>query len=139
MYHASMHDTYMTQISKIPLDKKTEIKILQNLELILAKLGKREEMGDFLFSLLTRTEKLMLAKRLAIVILLKEGISQTTISSVLKVTRATVSRIQLIDEARGSGFTAAFKKHLHEENTKEIRESLLKIAGYSIRAASGRT
>ncbi len=134
-----MHDTYMPQISRIPMDRKTETKVLENLELVLAKLGQREEMKDFLFSLLTTTEKLMLAKRLAIIILLREGVPQSTISNSLKVTRATVSRMQLVSEARGAGFSIAFKKYLTEQNIKEVKEALLKLASYSIRAAGGRT
>lgn len=133
-----MHDVIMPQLSKRKLDKKIEVKIVENLELILAKLGQKKEIGDFLFSLLTPTERLMLAKRLTIILLLKEGVKQENISQALKVTQSTVSRMQLVSSARGQGFDLAFKKFIHEQNVQDVKETLLKLASYSIRAAGGR-
>lgn len=46
-------------------------------------------------SLLTPTERLMLAKRLGILFLLKEKMSETSIADTLKTTQTTVSRINL--------------------------------------------
>ena len=128
----------MPQVSRIPLNKRLEAEILENLELVMAKLSHKEDMKGFLFSLLTRTEKLMLAKRLAIVILLREGISHSNVAASLKVTRATVSRIELIGEARGEGFKLALKKYVREQNLNDLKNGLIKLSGYSIRAAGGR-
>ena len=128
----------MPQLSKRKLDKETEMEIMSSLELILAKLSQKEEMRAFLLSILTATERLMLAKRLAVTFLLREGVPQDRIAEGLKVTQATVSKLQLITQARGQGFEIAYKKLIHEENIQDLKKLLLKLAKYSIKASSGR-
>ncbi|MBI2420491.1 MAG: hypothetical protein HYV38_00190, partial [Candidatus Levybacteria bacterium] len=108
-----------------------------NFNIILADILRESEMESFLNSLLTKTERIMLAKRVAIAILLRESIPQTSISSSLNVTQATVSRMQLFLEARGEGYDIAFKKLANEKTFKEFKKLLIRIAGYSVRAASG--
>lgn len=127
----------MPHVSRIKLDKKAERNLIKNLSLILAKIKKEEEMNIFLISLLTPTERLMLAKRIAIIILLKEGVSESHIASALHVTRVTVSRLQFFWEARGEGYGIALKILENEKLMKEFRDGLLKLVAYSIRAAGG--
>jgi len=73
VYHKLVYDTHMPHISRKKLDKTAEHKLLQTLELVLAKITRVEEVDIFFLSLLTPTERVMLAKRLAIIILLNEG------------------------------------------------------------------
>ncbi|PIR79740.1 MAG: hypothetical protein COU25_03775 [Candidatus Levybacteria bacterium CG10_big_fil_rev_8_21_14_0_10_35_13] len=127
----------MPHVSKRKLDKLKEEELVHSFNLVLAKISNEKEMQDFLGSLLTITERVMLAKRLAIAILLKEGISQNRISSALNVTQATVSRMQLFLEVRGQGYNIAFKKLISEKILAEFKKYLLKLASYSIRAAGG--
>lgn len=126
----------MPHVSKIKLDKELETNLINSLYVVLGKTNKKETI-DFLSALLTPTEKLMLAKRLAIVVLLNEEVPEYKIAQGLHVTRITVSRMNLFWEARGAGFDIAFKKLMEEKNWGQFKKSLLKIAGYSIRAASG--
>lgn len=128
----------MPQLSKRKLDKKTESEIIATFDLILAKLSQKEEMRAFLLSILTPTERLMLAKRLAVIFLLKEGVPQDKIAEALKVTQATVSKLQLTIEARGEGFGLAYKKLIREENVQDLKRLLLQLAKYSVKAAGGR-
>ncbi|HVF68998.1 MAG TPA: Trp family transcriptional regulator, partial [Xanthomonadales bacterium] len=79
----------MPHVSKNKLDKKTEDNLIQTLELVLSKLTKDAEIKGFLLSLLSPTERLMLAKRLAIAMLLKENLPATHIAHTLHVTRDT--------------------------------------------------
>lgn len=127
----------MPHISKRKLDKKTEKELIRNFDLVLTKISKDTEMQDFLGSLLTSTERVMLAKRLAIAVLLKENVSQENIANALCVTQATISRMQLFLEARGQGDNIAFKKLTNEKVLAEFKKYLLRIAAYSIRAAGG--
>ena len=94
-------------------------------------------MDAFLLSFLTPTEKIMLAKRLAAIILIKEGLPHSHISSSLHLTRATISKLELFLEARGEGYNVALQILKNEKLFEEIKISLLKLAGYSIRAAGG--
>ena len=127
----------MPHVSKIKLNNKNQEALIKNLEVILTKINKSDDMEYFLTSLLTPTEKLMLAKRIAIVILLKEGVSESNISNALHVTRVTVSRMQYFFEARGQGYEIAIKILEKEKLTKELRKVLLALVKYSARAAGG--
>lgn len=127
----------MPHVSRIKLEGKTEQALIRNLELILSKISKEEDMTDFLTSLLTPTEKLMLAKRIAIIILLKEGISESHIASFLHVTRVTVSRLRFFFEAHGKGYNIALKVLASQKLMKELRNTLLRLVKYSVRASRG--
>lgn len=127
----------MPHISRIKLDKKTENKLIKTLELVFTKITREEEMRGFLLSLLTPTERLMLAKRLAIIILLREGVPESRVATTLHVTRITVSRMQLFLEARGQGYEIALKILKKEKLIQELKTILLKLASYSVRAAGG--
>ena len=74
----------MPHVSKKRLDKRQEKELIRNFELVLTKISNDSQMHDFLGSLLTPTEKVMLAKRLAIVVLLKEEIPQASVVSAFK-------------------------------------------------------
>lgn len=128
----------MPHISRSNLKKETEQKLIHSLYLVLSKIQDYDAMESFLFALLSKTEQLMLAKRLTIIILLKEGISETRISTTLHVTRETVSRIKLLYETRGQGYEIALKKLEEEKVFAEFKNILISLARYSIRAAGGR-
>lgn len=127
----------MPQVSKIKLDKKIEEKLVYNLKLILTKVNKYEDMDSFITSLLTPTERLMLAKRIAIIVLIKENLPDSKIASALHVTRVTVSKMRYFLEARGEGYEVVIRVLNNERLMKELRSFLSKLAGYSIRAAGG--
>ncbi len=128
----------MPHVSRNKLTKTVENQLTTTLELVLARISKEEEMKDFLLSLLTPTERVMLAKRLAIIILLKEGLPESHIAEALHVTRITVSRMQLFLEARGKGYEIALQVLQDEKVMQDIKTLLLKLAGYAVRAAGGR-
>jgi uncharacterized protein YerC len=138
MYHKLVYDTFMPHVSRNKLTKTVENQLTTTLELVLARIAKEEEMKDFLLSLLTPTERIMLAKRLAIIILLKEGLPESHIADALHVTRITVSRMQLFLEARGKGYEIALQVLQNEKVMQDIKTLLLKLAGYAVRAAGGR-
>lgn len=79
----------MTHVSKLKMDSKISLRIKKNL--IASSALQR---GLVLESLLTSTETLMLAKRLALIIMLQRGDSTYRISKVLKVSISSVLRFQ---------------------------------------------
>ncbi|MBI2443321.1 MAG: helix-turn-helix domain-containing protein [Candidatus Levybacteria bacterium] len=137
MHHISIYDTDVPHVSRFKLKKHDEEQLIRSLDVVLTKLSKEEELSGFLSSLLSPTERLMLAKRLAIIVLLKEGFSQVDISRALHITRETVSRMQLLHEAKGEGYELALKKLDEEKSMLELKKLLINIARYSIRAAGG--
>lgn len=128
----------MPHVSRVKLEGRIEREVLNTLNLVLTKLSKEEDIEKFILALMTHTERLMLAKRLAIIILLREGMTESQIANAINVTRVTVSRMQLFLEARGEGYNLALKVVKNEELLNEIKSNLIKVASYAARAAGGR-
>lgn len=128
----------MPHLSRFKLSKRAEEEIVKNLEIVLTKLSKEDDMKEFLLSLLTPTERVMLAKRLSMVVLIKEGVPESHIASTLHVTRETVSRMQLFLEARGKGYDSAFNKLKNDKLLKEFRTFLIDLVKYALSASGGK-
>lgn len=127
----------MPHLSQRILDSKTRKQITETLELVLGKLNKAET-NTFLFSILSETERLMLAKRLAIALLINAGVDHLAIAENLCVTKETVSRIDLALMKRPQGFALAEKKIDEDKMMQDLKKALIKLASYSIKAAGGR-
>lgn len=128
----------MPHVSKKKLPDKTLRQILDSFLFVLTSTKKKEEMSKFLDAFLSNTEKIMLAKRLAIVFLLSEGVEETKISETLLVTQSTVSRIKLWYETKGSGYKIAIIKLKKQKLLGELKLLALEVARRGIRAAGGR-
>ena len=89
----------MPRVSPRPLKKEIEKEITANLDWTFSQLKSEPVAKDFLEDFLTAEERLMLAKRLAVVYLLKEGFSYGKISEALKITPVTIGKIRLISKS----------------------------------------
>lgn len=127
----------MPHVSRYKLPKKIEAELISKLNLVLTHIGKNDEMVGFLDALLTPTEKLMLAKRLAIIVLLEQRLPESKIADILHVTRITVAKMQLFYEARGAGFKIALRKLEEQKMLDDFKKLLISLARYSIKAAGG--
>lgn len=85
----------MPHVSKRKLDQKTFDKIFKKLVIVLERAQSKQKLISVLDELLTETEKIMLAKRLAIILLLCGETPQHRIAEVLLVSPTTVSKIAL--------------------------------------------
>ncbi len=131
-----MHN--MPHVSKRKLKERAEKELTKSLQTVLTKINNYQEIGSFLDSLLSDTERLMLAKRLAIVVLLEEKIPESTIANVLSVTRETVARQRYRLELKGVGYKIALKKLAEEKMLQSFKNLLLSFARYYARTAGGR-
>lgn len=128
----------MPHVSRNRLPLKTEKELTESLNLVFSTISKRDEMLRFLSSLLTDTEKLMLAKRLAVIVLIKEEIPDSDIAESLHVTRVTVSRLRYYYEARAKeGYDIALAKIKNDKVLAGVKRFLLALADYSVKAAGG--
>ncbi len=84
----------MTQVSRIPLNKKSKDEIIAKLAECLANLKNERKISEFLDDFLTTTEKLMLAKRLGVALLIEAGLDYREISNQLKVSTATILQVK---------------------------------------------
>lgn len=121
----------MPQISKRHMNPKIEARMFDVFFKSLTDLGKREDVEAYLYDLLSPVERTMLAKRLAIAVLLTKDFSYVAIADVLKVSFPTISSISIWMKHSGKGFEKVIKKILREEEVqktlKDIERSLAKF------------
>lgn len=128
----------MPQVSRNKLGQQEEAELKEALNLVLTGISKRDEMIKFLNSLLTDIEKLMLAKRLAIIVLIKKGLGDTAISNALHVTRITVLKMRYFYESRAKeGYDIALNKIENEKFLQGVKRVIIALADYSSKAAGG--
>jgi len=86
----------MTKLPRRSLQMKTKEKILDNLTVFINSLENRNETEAFSSFFLSRTERLVLAKRLQIAILLLQGHNYQAIGEILDTSANTISKINNI-------------------------------------------
>ena len=140
MYHASIHDTMVivTPLSRWQLSTQEEEKIKDVFGKKLAEITDAGEMRSMMKTLLSRSEYLMLAKRLVAFVLIEEGYPDVEIGRILHVTRATANRFRLT-------YRYAKEKNeplvriVHEVRASEVMKEILKsLVKYAVAAAGGK-
>lgn len=93
----------MSQVSKRPIKPEIIERMLELLQKSFAKLDNKDAVSDFLEDILTPTERVMIAKRLAMALLLNRGWDHDAICRYLKVSTSTVTyfKNKLKGSARG--------------------------------------
>ena len=114
----------MPHLSKQRLQKETYVKINRELGKALEKLVRVNKKEAFMYELLTFTERVMLAKRLAIILMLDRDNSYYEIQHTLKVSPSTVARF---DEAIGRGKHARLIPSIKKGRAEEILEEIIKL------------
>lgn len=123
----------MTQVSRYPIAKEIEARIFEILLKTIADLKNSEEINGFLEDFLSPVEKIMLAKRLSIAVLLAKGYDYRQIRNILRVTPSTIASVNLTLKYKGSGYKRVVEKILAAERIDEfwqkIDEILSEISG----------
>jgi len=125
----------MPHVSRRRLPKKTLEKILDSLILVFSRTGKKKEMAELMDALLSETERLMLAKRIAVIFLLSEGVKEGSIADALNVTPFTVSRLKLWYETKGFGYRVAIKELKKQKDIEFLKDLALKLTASFIKSA----
>ena len=110
----------MPHISSIKINDKDLQKIHSQLISIFDTAGTNRRSDVLIKEFLTYTEKIMLSKRLAILFMLDEGVSQNHISRVLSVSLSTISIISLKFEQN----KYPYLEDIMKKNRKTIWDSL---------------
>lgn len=113
----------MVQISKGKLSEAILFKLFELFFQIVGKKNKKEEFLKVINDLFSPVERIMIAKRIAIIYLLLKKIDQTTIRHVLKVSSSTVAKYSLLIE-KTTGITEEFNKLLRKEKIARFLEDL---------------
>lgn len=97
----------MPKVSKNLLSEKTQKQIADVLFVGLANMRDRAAVASFLRNLLTPTERVMLAKRFMVALLIKRGFEYRKICTMLKISHATVNVVRRELEQWGEGYRLA--------------------------------
>ncbi|MBI2609870.1 hypothetical protein HYW53_01710 [Candidatus Giovannonibacteria bacterium] len=119
IYHTMPH------VSKRKLKKKVYSKIETNFIEVFLKFRSRKETSLLLNDLLTRTERVMLSKRIAIVLMLESGYSFSTIERTLKVTKQTIVRFMKMRKSGKFRYLEAKKESKENDSLIEFLEKFL--------------
>ncbi len=114
----------MAQVSKRYLQKQVEERILDLFWTSLSTLSTKEKVANFLDDLLSHTEKIMLAKRLAIAFMLKKDHSYPVINNLLKVSDQTIWNVKTNLTHRGKGYKMAIEQIMNKEKWETFWQGL---------------
>lgn len=113
----------MARISRFKLSDQTLDKLFSLFFEIVGKKQNKEEFKKTIIDLLSPVERIMIAKRVAIIYLLMKQIDQRTICQVLKVSSGTVAKFSLLME-KSEGIVPTFRRLLKSEKLVEFFEDI---------------
>lgn len=105
----------MAQVSKYPISKEVEKRIFEILLKTIADLRSAGEIDEFLQDFLSPVEKIMLAKRLSIAVLLAKGYDYAEIRKILRVSPPTIAQVAISLKYAGRGYKNVVERILREE------------------------
>lgn len=110
----------MTQVSKYPISKDIYDRCWEIFTKTLIGIRDSKDVNEIVADLLTRTERIMLTKRLAIAYLLTQGYEYREINKVLHVSFQTVATVNNALRYGSNGYKKAVSRILRDEQLKEI-------------------
>lgn len=114
----------MTRVSKRYLQKNIEKRMFQIFWQSFIDLKSEKDTIEFCQDLLSEAEKVMLAKRLAIVVLLEKGWKYEDISRILKVSTSTINAVRVKLSYLGQGYRKAVNNILKREEISSFFANL---------------
>lgn len=117
----------MTQISKSDLSPLVKSEIYNQLNHVVSECRDENEVELLFSELLTKTERIVIAKRLFIAVMLTKGYSYRDIRLVLGVSFPTVRSVQFWLEHGGKGYKQAVERILLEKKNIKILTVIDKI------------
>lgn len=110
----------MPHVSRSPIEKDVYFQIVDGLNWLLTDIKSEATMKLFMYDFFTKTERLMLAKRLAIALMISQGYETDIIKQVLKVSTGTVYRMREWLERGGKGLRLGLTKLAHQEKVSHF-------------------
>ncbi len=120
----------MTQISKKLLNSDAFHELFESFDWLIINLKNRDEVFECFKDLLTKHERVIIAKRIAILFLLSKGFTIEAISFHLKVSCATVIRLKRLMDDDTVGYNIIIKKLNAMQTSKRTNEKLKSIVSF---------
>ena len=127
----------MAQVSKRPIRKEVVDRMYEILYQTVKDLKTDQEIKEFLDDFLSPVERIMLAKRLAIALLLTKGYRYETIAYTLKVTPPTIAAVAISLRYTGRGYKRVAEKILRQEKIKDFLDKIDDVIADSVPAGKG--
>ncbi len=114
----------MSQVSKTHLEATIQKELYDQFSFIISELKSSTEVEDFFSEFLTRTERIMLSKRLGIAVLLTKGYTYRDTRHVLHVSFPTIRSVQFWLDHGGKGYKAAVEKIVSRQTLAAFFEKI---------------
>lgn len=114
----------MSQVSKYPISKNVSDRIFEIFLETFVKIKSKNEADQFITDLLSPTEKIVLAKRLAIAFLLEKGHDYRAIQHILHVSAPTIASVNNARTYGSEGYKNLITKILKEESLNNALGSI---------------
>lgn len=128
----------MTQVSRRPLKKEVEEKLFEVFWEVFELMRTKKEAESFLKELLTPTEEIMLAKRVAVALMLLKGYDYREIQDSLNVSATTVGKVSLWLRRGGEGYRRILEKIIKRQKVEEFWEKVDGFLGKVLPPPKGR-
>lgn len=116
----------MVRVSRFKLPEETLNKLLDLFFEVVGKKNSKIAFNETVIDLLSPIERLMVAKRIAIMYLILKDIDHRTICFALKVSMATVSKYRIIME-RSNGIVPTLRQMIKHDQMKLMLEELYSL------------
>ena len=118
----------MPHISKHRVEGKVLQVIQDHFAVLLSRMQKKNDIHMVFGDLLTQTERTMIAKRLAIILMLERGHSFRVISKTLRVSEATISVMRDRLDKESGGFEKIINHFSSKHGPQNVEQAIMKIA-----------
>lgn len=120
----------LTQISKKLLKKNLFYELFDNFDWLIVNLNSREDVFNCFKDLLTKHEKIMIAKRVGILLLLHNELTIREIQKIINVSSATIVRYKRLIDENSESYKIIIKKMEKMESTRRFYEKIHHIYGF---------
>lgn len=126
----------MSQLSKLPVRRDLETQMFALFSSTILTMKDKNELDAFLSDLLSPIEKMMLAKRLAIALMLEKEYTYPMIGKTLRVTPTTIASVSMQLRYAGKGYKKIVERILADENYEDFWSTVEDVVESTIVAKS---
>lgn len=129
----------MSQVSKLPVKEEIYKNIFELFLTLFTKTFTHSHAENLLNELFTPTEKIVIAKRLGIAVLLKKGYNYNTIQQVLRVSKPTIAFINNQFKYQKNGLNYFTEEVIKDQKLSEYLDTIINnvLKGFSMTKGSG--
>lgn len=122
----------MPHLSRKPLPRATYLQIVDELDWLMADIKSETFMKAFLNDFFTKTERIRLAKRLALALMIVKNYEVSIITKVLSISKSTVYIMQQKLNYENRGFKKGLEKLIRNERMEDLWNKINKFIEHNI-------